>query len=295
MMRSLVVLTIALLLTPSCLESNPQPSPVGHDGEGAAMDTAGPAPGEDAALPGGDVVGWGEVAISDTECDGAGPPEDAVPADAVDITPDLLDVLTDLPDVCVPSCTGPDDGPKECGDDGCGGSCGACINNCDPCGTMGGPFEDPNLCMEPEGLCAQVCCPLCCDGLECGDDGCGGACGMCDDGEICADNHCEADDKPCGDPEAYADCTSDLDADPCAEAGGTFGQFGLSPVPFCLCPSGDGGCPCDGPGDCVGICWAPIDGGCQELTAGTCSETTVMFGCFCIFQEEGEAWGICID
>jgi len=300
MKRILLVLITAVLL-PGCLESNPQPSPVGIDNGGAAQDTAGPMPGEDTVFPGGDLVGWEEVSISDTADDSVGPPEDAVETDALDIVPDLPDVPTDLPDVmldtpdvCVPNCAGPDDGPKECGDDGCGGSCGACINNCDPCGAMGGPFEDPDLCM-PEGICAQVCCPICCDDLECGDDGCGGACGMCGDSEICMQNHCEPDDGACGDPEEYADCKSELGEEACAAAGGTFGQFGLSPVPFCLCPSGDGGCPCKSSDTCVGICWAPLDGDCQELTEGTCSETKIMFGCFCIFQEEGEAWGICID
>ena len=81
--------------------------------------------------------------------------------------------------VCQPACEG-----KVCGDDGCGGSCGVCINPCDPCGVKGGPWEDPDLCMEPEGLCATVCCPLCCDDVVCGDDGCGGTCGVCDPPEL---------------------------------------------------------------------------------------------------------------
>jgi len=38
--------------------------------------------------------------------------------------------------------------------------------------------------MEPEGVCATVCCPLCCDDVECGDDGCGGSCGVCDPPEL---------------------------------------------------------------------------------------------------------------
>ncbi|MCB9730096.1 MAG: hypothetical protein H6746_16620 [Deltaproteobacteria bacterium] len=62
---------------------------------------------------------------------------------------------------CVPQCDG-----VECGDDGCGGSCGGC--------------EPDQACSD--GLCA--CVPQC-DGLECGDDGCGGSCGTCGADSFC--------------------------------------------------------------------------------------------------------------
>lgn len=106
------------------------------------------------------------------------PPPDV--HDTIDTTPlpDTFDTLEpDLP--CVPDCAA-----KECGDDGCGGSCGVCINSCDPCGVLEGPWEDPDLCIEAEGVCATVCCPLCCDDIECGDDQCGGSCGVCDPPEL---------------------------------------------------------------------------------------------------------------
>ncbi len=296
-------LALAACLLPACLESNPQPSPGGgHDAAEPMADTGKPAPGVDASGPGGDTVGGEDVSLPDLPADGSAPPEDTVEADATDIVSDLFDVVPDISDilidlldggdVCIPDCAGPD-GPKECGDDGCGGSCGVCINNCDPCG-MGGPYEDPGLCM-PDGVCAQVCCPLCCDGLECGDDGCGGACGMCGDGEVCVQNHCEPSGGNCEDPVEYPDCKSDLLEEACADAGGNYGSFGMSPASFCLCPAGDAGCPCDSGDDCVGICFAPIDGDCQVLTEGTCSKSVTIFGCFCIFEQEGEAWGICID
>ena len=60
-------------------------------------------------------------------------------------------------DVCQPNCEG-----KECGDDGCGGSCGACADG-EECSA--------------DGQC--VPCQPKCDGKECGDDGCGGTCGDC--------------------------------------------------------------------------------------------------------------------
>ena len=64
---------------------------------------------------------------------------------------------------CIPDCTG-----LECGNDGCGGSCGDCF---------AGPCED--------GVCPS--CEPQCEGLECGDDGCGGTCGVCPLGETCGD------------------------------------------------------------------------------------------------------------
>jgi MYXO-CTERM domain-containing protein len=51
---------------------------------------------------------------------------------------------------------------KQCGDDGCGGSCGACA-----AGTT----------CNPSGACI-ICTPSCA-GKTCGDDGCGGSCGAC--------------------------------------------------------------------------------------------------------------------
>jgi len=70
---------------------------------------------------------------------------------------------------CVPACTG-----KECGNDGCGGQCGAC------------PAIAP-VCVD--GLCASDC-TADCAGIECGDDGCGGICGECDDDLACTQDSC---------------------------------------------------------------------------------------------------------
>jgi len=68
--------------------------------------------------------------------------------------------------VCVPSCVG-----RECGDDGCGGSCGGC-----PVG---------EVCFRhPWGPTSECCVPHC-EGMECGDNGCGGSCGGCSKGEVC--------------------------------------------------------------------------------------------------------------
>ena len=76
-------------------------------------------------------------------------------------------------DDCTPSCR-----ELECGDDGCGGSCGSC-----------GSGEHCN-----DGACEQACTPSC-GGQECGDDGCGGSCGNCGGGDTCYDGECMS---PCG-------------------------------------------------------------------------------------------------
>jgi hypothetical protein len=74
------------------------------------------------------------------------------------------------PPACVPSCGG-----RECGPDGCGGSCGYCQVN-ETCNT--------------NGICIKVttCTPNC-SGKQCGDDGCGGDCGTCDPGSYCDSSH----------------------------------------------------------------------------------------------------------
>ncbi|HOU52897.1 MAG TPA: C25 family cysteine peptidase [Myxococcota bacterium] len=61
---------------------------------------------------------------------------------------------------CVPECEG-----RECGDNGCGGTCGGC---------------PPGQTCSPEGRCLPGCLRDCGE-RECGDDGCGGACGLCRD------------------------------------------------------------------------------------------------------------------
>ena len=68
---------------------------------------------------------------------------------------------------CQPDCDG-----KQCGPDGCGGTCGACIGVLAEC---------------VDGTC--VCQPDC-TGKVCGDDGCGGSCGTCQSGFDCVAGAC---------------------------------------------------------------------------------------------------------
>lgn len=61
---------------------------------------------------------------------------------------------------------------RQCGADGCGGSCGSCAGPQDEC--IG-------------GACA---CKPACEGRQCGDDGCGGSCGGCASDQACLSGVC---------------------------------------------------------------------------------------------------------
>lgn len=77
---------------------------------------------------------------------------------------------------CVPQC-----GDRECGTDGCGGSCGTC--------------KEGTSCVD--GTCRVDCAPDC-DGRQCGSDGCGSTCGVCRENFVCVSGACvsESDCQP---------------------------------------------------------------------------------------------------
>lgn len=100
-------------------------------------------------------------------------------------------------DTCIPYCKG-----KECGDDGCEGSCGDCEGDmvcyqfscCEPecedkecgndlCGGQCGECAEQHDCINFECICVPDC-----TNKECGDDGCGGSCGAC--AGDCRNNRC---------------------------------------------------------------------------------------------------------
>ena len=86
--------------------------------------------------------------------------------ESADTTTDDLE-SNDLP--CASDCIG-----KDCGDDGCEGSCGEC--------------DDGFLC--DAGQCVEVSCVPDCAGKQCGDDGCEDSCGDCPPGDICQMGGC---------------------------------------------------------------------------------------------------------
>ncbi|MDP6946702.1 MAG: hypothetical protein QF464_21310, partial [Myxococcota bacterium] len=146
------------------------------------LDVGGPGTGND-DISNGPPVFSTDTSTSDT----TGPEDGAAPvSDAVS---------------CVPAC-----GDKSCGDDGCGGACGAC---------------DEGLACDADGQC--VCAPDC-DGKTCGDDGCGGVCGTCSAPMACGDDdHCVCQ-PDCGERECGADgcggsCGTCTDVEICSGAG----------------------------------------------------------------------------
>jgi hypothetical protein len=99
---------------------------------------------------------------------------------------------------CTPDCQ-----DRDCGADGCGGSCGTC--------------PEKQACTEA-GYCA--CTPVC-GGKECGNNGCGGSCGTCGGGFECQDGLCEELVPSCGNEacDGDEDCAScPDDCGPCAES-----------------------------------------------------------------------------
>lgn len=89
---------------------------------------------------------------------------------------------------CTPLC-----GDKECGSNGCGGTCGTCA--------------DGAACKE--GVCKE--CTPDCEGKDCGSDGCGGKCGDCGPNTPCEEGVCGAclpdcKDKECGTDGCDATC-----------------------------------------------------------------------------------------
>ncbi len=86
-------------------------------------------------------------------------------------TPDIA-TISEVEPGCLPQCDG-----QQCGDDGCGGSCGTCF-------TSGGGLA-PELCLEDGTCCIQQC-----EGMLCGGDGCGGSCGKCAEFSECIEGAC---------------------------------------------------------------------------------------------------------
>ena len=140
--------------------------------------------------------------------------------------------------VCEPDCEG-----KECGQDGCGGSCGSCppgqtcsgsecvegpcTNECNFAGEKecaeggyrecGAGFDDDE-CLEWSGVTACLAGHVCeggecvcvpeCAGKECGDDGCGASCGSCEDGATCVGVTCVFSECDDGNDVDWDGCTN---------------------------------------------------------------------------------------
>ncbi|MBN1772849.1 MAG: hypothetical protein JXB32_16380 [Deltaproteobacteria bacterium] len=225
----------------------------------------------DAACPAGEVCNEGHCAGSCvtglTDCGGAcvDLQTDEAHCGSCGRTCGAAEECVDGGCVCVPSCTG-----RECGPDGCGGTC--------PPGCTGGAG------CRADGTCE--CVPSC-TGRECGPDGCGGTCPPgCSGGWICgAAGRCECAGTPCGSLCCYGGqvCTGGTCCTP-ACAGRECGPDGCGGS--CgTCPSGWS---CDAAGDCV--CTPACTGrecgpdGC----GGSCGSCSSGWGCnasgVCVFE-----------
>lgn len=179
---------------------------------------------------------------------------------------------------CVADCE-----DKECGPDGCGGSCGQCQQN-------------------SQCLFQGLCCTPNCDDKECGPDGCGGHCGpksgavagKCEVGARCEDGICLAD---CQDQCGGSQCGLGECGGQCGDCGsgqvcmGGLCLNGCANVPDVGCCIGDVSYSCSASGESVktfdcswlGECgWVP-DGNldCLVDPAWECSEDDLLgyYGC----------------
>ncbi|MBW2990786.1 hypothetical protein KY348_03710 [Candidatus Woesearchaeota archaeon] len=207
---------------------------------------------------------------------------------------------------CIPDCVG-----KECGGDGCGGSCGSCsggetcqngqcVSTCTPdcvgkecggdgCGGSCGSCSGGETCQN--GQCVSTCTPDCV-GKECGGDGCGGSCGTCSGGYNCVNGVCVSTCSDECSPSGSRECSGNsyricgnYDGDSCLEWGSltacSGGESCVSGV--CVCQSDCSGKVCgpDGCGGSCGVCGGSLycdtgSGLCVEcLNAGHCDDGNV--------------------
>ena len=255
-MRRTLVVMVALALA-ACSSSK---TGVGADTTDTAVlppfnDVAGDLPDvrveNDAQLPGSEVNPPGSDA--DLSEDDVQLPELAVQPPEPEIQVPEVDIqLPDLDTVCTPDCA-----DKECGGDGCGGSCGECAEGdiCTAAGTCCAPACTGLACgidgcggtcgvCDEGGLCQDgVCCYPACDGKECGDDACGGSCGQCEAAQLCADGHCQTDPVFIGCSDGTREGFLDLGTYPLiAACGGAWDGPGIhNVVPACNRESGNSG------------------------------------------------------
>ncbi len=194
------------------------------------------------------------------------------------------------PRSCGATCTA-QCGGKQCGSDGCGGSCGTCsgnatcsaqgqcITSCTPqcagkqcgsdgCGGTCGQCTSTETCVS--GQCEDNSCVPQCAGRECGSNGCGGSCGQCTSTQTCVSGQCEDSScvpqcggRECGDNGCGGSCGTCVGGETCS-ANGQCGPAAC--VPACSGKQcGDDGC-----GGSCGAC--PVGSACQ---AGVCATSCV--------------------
>ncbi len=104
----------------------------------------------------------------------------------------------------------------------------------------------------------------------------------------------------CGDREVmerFPSCIAAQTETICLAMGGVWTRVGLSLEPECLCPTGQEGCPCSRATDCLGACVGPLEGLPDDCSAaqGSCTSQHPTVGCWCWFDENGNAQALCAD
>ena len=167
------------------------------------------------------IVSMGPAACSGTSTN------DATSAEPDAAVADILEEIAAEGIICSPECT-----DRNCGDDGCGGSCGLCA---------------------PGDTCEEGKCPICvpdCTSKECGIDGCGGYCGNgdaatqgCEQGDLGCDNGMcmagpgDCSGKECGSDGADGSCGT-CPCDSCEPDQWSCNESGLCEAPpecGCMC------------------------------------------------------------
>lgn len=81
----------------------------------------------------------------------------------------------------------------------------------------------------------------------------------------------------------------------CARSGGSWERAGLRGE-VCVCPTGQGECPCTDGDPCLERCVSPssIGQACALVTSGFCAESSPFIGCFCTLDRLGGGV-LCVD
>ena len=157
--------------------------------------------------------------------------------------PGANDVCQDGVCVCIPTCAG-----KECGSDGCAGSCGTCVGLavCEA-GQCVCPFETcgDSCCAFGDVCFGGQCCTPQCQGKECGDNACGGVCGNCPGPQY----QCQSGQCVCVPSCVGKECGSDG----CFGSCGSCGYLEVCSNGVCTCEYESCGSACCGAGE---VCYA---------------------------------------
>ncbi len=241
----------------ACVPTGGGPGGGDDRADGAPVDARpGPDNGPEAVCGDG-VCAPGEGCATCPDDCGCGPGESCDPADGRCAA-------------CAPACAG-----RACGDDGCGGVCGACAAG-ELCDARGACAPPPAAC--GDGACGDdedcATCPADC-GACCGDGQCGAgeSCADCpaDCGACCGDGACRPDHgEGCGTCPADCPCPAgqvcDAPAGRCLDDGPRCGDGACGAGESCAdCPADCGACCGDGAcdpeaGEGCGVC--PADCGC---------------------------------